>query len=118
MNLLDHSVPYPTGFDAVWMSQFLDCFPPNDIVKLLEKAKKALNPDGSVYILETYWDRQKYDASTYSLHATSLYFTCLANGTSQMYHSEDMYKMINDANQKVIDEWDDIGVSHTLIKCS
>lgn len=118
MNLLDHSLSYPQGFDAVWMSQFLDCFPPTDIVKLLEKAKKALTPDGAVYILETYWDRQKYEASTYSLHATSLYFTCLANGTSQMYHSEDMYEMITDANQKIIEEWDNIGVSHTLIKCS
>jgi ubiquinone/menaquinone biosynthesis C-methylase UbiE len=117
MNLLDHSVPYPTGFDAVWMSQFLDCFPPSDIVQILIKAKKALNPKGSIFILETYWDRQKYEASTYSLHATSLYFTCLANGTSQMYHSEDMYEMIAEAGQKITGEWDDIGVSHTLIKC-
>jgi ubiquinone/menaquinone biosynthesis C-methylase UbiE len=118
MNLLDHSVPYPINFDAVWMSQFLDCFPPADIVKLLQKARKALAPEGVIYILETYWDRQKYEASTYSLHATSLYFTCLANGTSQMYHSEDMYAMIIDSGQKVLEEWDNIGVSHTLIKCS
>lgn len=118
MNLLDHSVPYPTGFDAVWMSQFLDCFPPYDIVKLLEKAKEALTPEGAIFILETYWDRQKHEASTYSLHATSLYFTCLANGTSQMYHSEDMYEMIEEANQAVKEEWDHIGVSHTLIKCA
>ncbi|MBN1599214.1 MAG: class I SAM-dependent methyltransferase [Bacteroidales bacterium] len=118
INLLDHSLPYPTGYDAVWMSQFLDCFPPIDIIKLLEKAKKALNPGGSIYILETYWDKQKYEASTYSLHATSLYFTCIANGTSQMYHSEDMYQMIEEASLKVDREWNDIGVSHTLIKCS
>lgn len=25
-NLLDRTVPFPSGFDAVWMSQFLDCF--------------------------------------------------------------------------------------------
>lgn len=118
INLLDHSIKYPNGFDAVWMSQFLDCFPPHDIIKLLEKAKQSLTPEGATYILETYWDRQKYEASTYSLHATSLYFTCLANGTSQMYHSEDMYEMIEKANQRVIQEWDNIGVSHTLIKCS
>ena len=24
-NLLDPEVPFPTGFDAIWMSQFLDC---------------------------------------------------------------------------------------------
>lgn len=118
INLLDHSTPYPVDFDAVWMSQFLDCFPPSDIVSLLKKARKALNSDGSIYILETYWDKQKYPASTYSLHATSLYFTCLANGNSQMYHSEDMHEMIKKANLSIADEIDHIGVSHSLIKCS
>jgi ubiquinone/menaquinone biosynthesis C-methylase UbiE len=117
INLLDHSVPYPAGFDAVWMSQFLDCFPPEDIVHLLEKAKKSLSAKGSIYILETYWDQQKYPASTYSLHATSLYFTCLANGTSQMYHIDDMYEMVAKATLKIDKEWSNIGVSHTLLKC-
>jgi ubiquinone/menaquinone biosynthesis C-methylase UbiE len=117
MNLLDHSMPYPKGYDAVWMSQFLDCFPSSDIISLLEKAKNAINPDGFVYILELYWDRQKYKASTYSLHATSLYFTCLANGNSQMYHSEDMYNMVNKADLEISKEWDNVGVSHTLFRC-
>src|SRR5438132_1328518 len=26
MDLLDHTRAFPTGFDVVWMSQFLDCF--------------------------------------------------------------------------------------------
>jgi len=117
INLLDHSVAYPKGYDAVWMSQFLDCFPPADIIQLLEKAKKALSDKGSIYILETYWDQQKYPASTYSLHATSLYFTCIANGTSQMYHTDDMYDMVNKADLKLDKEWPNIGVSHTLFKC-
>ena len=26
VDLLDKSVPFPTNFDAIWMSQFLDCF--------------------------------------------------------------------------------------------
>jgi ubiquinone/menaquinone biosynthesis C-methylase UbiE len=117
MNLLDHSVPYPTGYDAVWMSQFLDCFPPNDIVHLLEKANAAIDKNGSIYILETYWDQQKYPASTYSLHATSLYFTCMANGSSQMYHIEDMYEMVEESKLKIDKEWSNIGVSHTLLKC-
>ncbi len=117
MNLLDHSEAYPEGFDAAWMSQFLDCFPPDDIVQLLKKAKRSLKEDGHIYILETYWDKQKYPASMYSLHATSLYFTCMANGTSQMYHSEDMYEMIKKAGLSIENEWNDIGISHTLIKC-
>jgi ubiquinone/menaquinone biosynthesis C-methylase UbiE len=118
INLLDHTVAYPTGYDAVWMSQFLDCFGPSDIVKLLEKAKNAIQNDGSIYILETYWDRQKYEASMYSLHATSLYFTCMANGNSQMYHSNDMYEMVKETNLTICKEWDNIGISHTLFQCT
>ncbi|WP_461638051.1 methyltransferase [Labilibaculum euxinus] len=117
LNLLDHSVPFPTGYDIVWMSQFLDCFSQEDILELLKRAKNAIVEDGSVYILETYWDKQKYEASTYSLHATSLYFTCLANGCSQMYHSEDMLAIIDNAGLYVAEEIHDIGVSHTLYKC-
>ena len=117
INLLDHNVAYPTGYDVVWMSQFLDCFPPSDIVSLLEKAKNALKPEGNIYILELYWDKQKYKASTYSLHATSLYFTCIANGTSQMYHSSDMYNLVRKAGLSISMEWENIGVSHTLFRC-
>jgi len=117
LNLLDHSVPFPTGFDIVWMSQFLDCFSLKDILELLIRAKKAIHPNGAVYILETYWDKQKYEASTYSLHATSLYFTCLANGGSQMYHSDDMLAIIDQAGLYVDEEIFDIGVSHTLYIC-
>ena len=117
INLLNHDIAYPTGYDLVWMSQFLDCFSQADIVELLKKAAKALDKNGSIYILETYWDRQKYEASTYSLHATSLYFTCLANGCSQMYHSEDMMALIDRAGLKVVSDIDNIGVSHTLLEC-
>ncbi len=117
LNLLDHSKPFPVGYDFVWMSQFLDCFSQEDIVNLIKRAKVALNADGALYILETYWDKQKYEASTYSLHATSLYFTCLANGCSQMYHHEDMLNLIDKAGMKVVKEYENIGVSHTLYKC-
>ncbi len=117
LNLLDHSKPYPTGYDFIWMSQFLDCFSQKDIVELIKRAKVALNENGALYILETYWDKQKYEASTYSLHATSLYFTCLANGCSQMYHHQDMLKLIDKAGMKVEKEFENIGVSHTLYKC-
>ncbi len=117
IDLLDHTKPYPTGFDFVWMSQFLDCFSKDDIVQLIRKAKAALNENGKVYILETYWDKQRFEASTYSLHATSLYFTCMANGCSQMYHHKDMLELIEEAGMKVEEAYNDIGVSHTLYKC-
>ncbi len=117
INLLDHSKVYPKGYDIVWMSQFLDCFSQEDIVELLKKAKVALKENGVAYILETYWDKQKYPASTYSLHATTLYFTCLANGCSQMYHSDDMFKLVEKAGMKVDQVIENIGISHTLFKC-
>ncbi|MDD4234781.1 MAG: class I SAM-dependent methyltransferase [Bacteroidales bacterium] len=117
IDLLDHSLPYPQNFDVVWMSQFLDCFSQDDIVELLKKAKAALNPDGAIYIMETFWDNQRTDAGRYSLVATSLYFTCMANGCSQMYHTEDMINLIEKAGLKLDETFEKIGVSHTIFKC-
>ncbi len=117
INLLDHSKPFPEGADVIWMSQFLDCFSQDDIYELLLRSYKAMSEDSSLFILETYWDKQRFKASTYSLHATSLYFACIANGCSQMYHSEDLLNLIDKANMKVVKEINDVGVSHTLFKC-
>ncbi len=38
-DLLDHSRAFPKPFDAVWMSQLLDCFPEADITGLLRRAR-------------------------------------------------------------------------------
>ncbi len=117
MNLLDHALPFPKGSDIIWMSQFLDCFSQEDVLELLRRSREAMTKDSALYILETYWDKQKFEASTYSLHATSLYFTNIANGCSQMYHSDDMLKLIEKAGMIVDTAIDDIGVSHTLLIC-
>ena len=117
LNLLDHSVPFPKGADVIWMSQFLDCFSQEDVLQLLIRAKNALTDDAALFIMETYWDKQKFEASTYSLHATSLYFTNIANGCSQMYHSQDMLNLIDKAGLYVDESFEDVGVSHTLYKC-
>ena len=117
IDLLDASAPFPEGFDAIWMSQFLDCFSQEEILTLLKRSYDALDDKGSLYILETYWDMQEFEASTYSLHATTLYFTAIANGNSQMYHSDDMRKLIDKAGMVIEREFENIGVSHTLFKC-
>jgi len=117
MNLLDHSQDFPRGVDVIWMSQFLDCFSKEDIAQLLRRGKKAMDENAALFILELLWDKQKFEASTYSLHATSLYFTNIANGCSQMYHSEDLLEIITDSGMIVAESFDDIGVSHSLIKC-
>lgn len=117
LNLLDQTTAFPDGFDVVWMSQFLDCFSQDEIVSLLSRGREALNDSGALYILETYWDKQKYEASTYSLHATSLYFTAIANGNSQMYHSSDMIDLVDQAGLRVETAYENLGVSHTLFRC-
>ncbi len=116
-NLLDETQAFPRGFDAIWMSQFLDCFSEEQIVSILKRCKQALASDGSVYILETFWDRQRFEASAFSLQQTSLYFTAMANGNSQMYDSKIFIRCVENAGLKVIEQMDYIGVSHTLLVC-
>ena len=43
--------------------------------------------------MEPLWDQQRFEAESYALQATSLYFTCIANGNSKMYR----YKELVDA---------------------
>ena len=117
LNLLDNSTPFPRGYNIIWMSQFLDCFSQEEILGLLNRSYEALDENGSLYILETYWDLQEFEASTYSLHATSLYFTAIANGNSQMYHSDDMKKLVEKSGLYVSEVIENIGVSHTLFIC-
>jgi len=116
-DMLDHNSDLPKGFDAIWMSQFLDCFSEEQIHSILTRAVGSMDHHTYLYILELFWDRQKYEASSYSLNATSLYFTCLANGNSRMYHSTDMFRMIEAAGLKIEESSDHIGISHTLVKC-
>ncbi len=117
INFLDLNESLPKGFNVIWMSQFLDCFSEEEVVTILQRAKDAMNPDSELFILEPFWDKQEHQASTYCLHATSLYFTCMANGNSRMYHSDDMKKLVEKAGLIVEKEFNDIGISHTLFKC-
>ena len=43
-----------------------------------------------MYVLEPFWDEQRFPAASYSLQATSLYFTCIANGNSKMYRCQEL----------------------------
>lgn len=116
MDLLDHSRAFPDGQDAVWMSQFLDCFGKEDILKLMKRARNALSADGSFFIMETFIDRQRYDAARFCLDMTSLYFTSMANGNSRMYRATDFIKLLNEAGLTVVEEFS-VRLSHTLLKC-
>jgi ubiquinone/menaquinone biosynthesis C-methylase UbiE len=116
-DLLDESKPLPAGHDAIWMSQFLDCFSEAEIVSILRRAAQALSPGGTLYILELFWDRQPNATAAFCLQQISLYFTCIANGNSQMYHSSDLLRCLAASGLKVIEDRDEVGLYHTLLKC-
>lgn len=116
-NLLSEEAELPEGLEVIWMSQFLDCFSEEEIIRILSLANKAMGPDSKLYIMETFWDCQRFEASAFSLHATSLYFTNIANGNSRMYHSDDMRACVEKAGLKVVKQIDEIGVSHSLFVC-
>jgi len=115
-NMLDKQQLLPEQADVWWMSQFLDCFSPMEILNILKKVKNQLREGDAIYILELFWDAQKYDAASYSLNATSLYFTCLANGNSRFYRSDDFLEIIEAAGLTVEERTDNIGLGHTLLK--
>ena len=116
MDLLDHSIAFPKGVDAVWMSQFLDCFSKEDIINLIRRAGDALGEDGRVYIVEPFWDKSN-KIGTYCLINTSPYFTALANGTSKMYRASEMEKLVNKAGLEVETQMNDLGFNSTLMIC-
>ena len=116
-NLLDETIAFPTGFDAIWMSQFLDCFSEEEIVSILKRCAKAIGDDGYVFIMEPYWDLQKFEVAAFCLHQTSIYFTALANGNSQMYSARNFFRCIDEAGLEIVEQVDNIGLSQTLLKC-
>ena len=116
-DLLDETLPFPTGFDAIWLSQFLDCFSEEEVTSILVRAAKAMNNDTRLYVMETFWDRQRFETAAYALTQISLYFTALANGNSKMYHSEDMIRCIEAAGLMVEEVKDGIGKGHSIVVC-
>lgn len=115
-NLLDATSPLPNGADVYWLSQFLDCFSEEEIVSILSRVRAAMRPDSRVFILETFWDQQQHEAARYCVIGTSLYFACIANGNSRMYHSEVMRRLAREAGLRVTDEVKHVGLSHSLLQ--
>ncbi len=116
-NILDETVQFPKGYDVIWLSQCLDCFSECQIISILRRCGEALDEGGQVMILEPFWDRQKYEIAAFCLQQTSVYFTALANGNSQMYSAETFLNCIEQAGFEVVEQTDNIGLSQTLLKC-
>ncbi|CPR15444.1 SAM-dependent methyltransferase [Brenneria goodwinii] len=116
VDLLSDS-PLPCDADIWWMSQFLDCFSETQIVAILRKIALSMKADARVCILEIFWDCQKWEAGAFSLNASSLYFTCLANGTSRFYAAKRFLPLLNEAGLIVEQQVDHLGIGHTLLIC-
>ena len=119
INLLDPNAYFPKreeGLDAIWMSQFLDCFSMDEIISILTRAKTAMNENTRIYIMETLWDRQRFEPAAFCLTMTSLYFTAIANGNSKMYNTEDMQYCIEKAGLEIEEIFDGLGQGHSILK--
>jgi hypothetical protein len=118
LNILDQNSEIPAGADVYWMSQFLDCFSENEIESILLKIKKNAKADADIFIMETFIDNQKFPAASYSLIATSLYFTVMANGNSKMYSLSAFKYIIDKAGFKIVNEYPLVGGGyHTILQC-
>jgi len=118
INLLDSSSRFPSDrhYDVIWMSQFLDCFGEEEIESILSRAADMMDKDTVLYIMETLWDRQRFEPAAFCLTQISLYFTALANGNSKMYHSDDLLAVISKAGLKVKKIHDGLGQGHSIIE--
>lgn len=114
-NILDEEFELPKGYEMLWMSQFLDCFADEQILSILQKCHRACTKDTRVIINEIFWDRQRFKTSAFILQMTSLYFTTMANGYSQMYDSKVFDKLIDKAGFEIVNRIDEVGLnSHTM----
>jgi SAM-dependent methyltransferase len=115
-DVLDLRQPLPGGMDLVWMSQFLNCFSEPVIASLFTRAAAALAPGGQILVLDTFWDRQRYDIAAYCLINTSPYFTAIASGNSKVYESGDYVRLAAGAGLKLVTARDGIGYAHSLLR--
>ena len=116
-NILLEETKIPSGFDIIWMSQFLDCFKEEQIIKILKKIKNSMSANSEICIMEPFWDRQVNETAAYCVINTSPYFTAMANGYSKMFKYTDFEKFLKEAGLDVIEIIDNIGLCQTIIRC-
>ena len=108
-NVLDNETKLPAGANAVWMSQFLDCFSLHQITKILTKIYNSVDENCDIFVMEPLWDMQKFEGESYALQATSLYFTCIANGNSKMYRYGELVEAIEKAGFHLVTAHHNLG---------
>ena len=116
-DLLNPKSEFPKPFDAIWMSQFLDCFSNEEVTSILSRAAASMNAETRLYIMETIWDRQRFETASYCMAQISVYFTAMANGNSKMFYSGDLEKCISNAGLMIEVIHDELGMGHSLLVC-
>ena len=106
----------PQGADVIWMSQFLDCFSEDEILKILSSCVASMDAHTELIIIETFTDRQDFPMSKFILEATSLYFTVMANGNSKMYPAT-VFQSLSERAGLMITEDLKLGAYHTMLVC-
>ena len=78
-----------------------------------------MNAQSKLYIMETFWDLQRFETASYCLAQISVYFTAIANGNSKMYYSGDMARCVEEAGLKIDVLHEDLGIGgHSIMECS
>ena len=117
-NVLDEKTIVPSGADIIWMSQFLDCFSLDEVTAIMKKVRDAAGKTADIYILEPFWDKQRFEAAAFSLQAASLYFTCMANGNSKMYRYGELAAAIKKAGFTIVNARHNLGSNdYSLLHC-
>ena len=89
----------------------------DEIVAILRRAAAVMGGETRVYIMETLWDRQRFEPATLCLTMTSLYFTAIANGNSKMYNTADLEHCIQQAGMEIETIHDHLGQGHSIVVC-
>lgn len=108
-NVLDVETKLPEGANAVWMSQFLDCFSLHQITKILTKIYNSVDENCDIWVMEPLWDMQRFESASFAIQATSLYFTCMANGNSKMYRFAELVEAIEKAGFHLVTAHHNLG---------
>ena len=116
IDVLDFAAPFPAAMDAIWMSQFLTCFSLEAVGHIFRRAAASLAADGLLWVLDTFWDRQKYDIASYCLINTSPYFTAIASGNSKMHESALIVACAEANGLRLADAIDGLGICHSLLR--
>ena len=116
VDLLNSDAVFPSGADIVWMSQLLSCFSEEMISSIVTRAAQSLTEGGHILIMDTFWDRQRYDIASYCLINTSPYFTAIASGNSKIYESADYIRLCEAAGLRLLTVRDNIGFCHSLMR--